>query len=89
MADSTETILALLNRLDGKVDGITAVQRDHAEVLNDHIRRTEALEEQTSLIRQDVAPIKQHVAVFGALAKGIGALLALAGTVAGIWSAWT
>lgn len=61
----------------GNIDETLARQN---VVLDEHMRRSLANEKLVAAVYEDLAPIKLHVAVAGALAKGIG----LAGTLVGI-----
>lgn len=55
-----------------------------AAVLEDHTRRSLANEANLELLRAEFAPVKSHVAVVGAIAKGSGAAVGLVGTILGI-----
>lgn len=62
-------LIQKIDRLDERLDdqAKTLVRQNHT--LEEHIRRSEANEASLEILRQEFQPIKNHVAVFGAVAK--------------------
>lgn len=74
-----------LARLDGRLDRIESKQTDHHITLEEHIRRSLANEAAVELLKQEMAPLKHHVAMWGVGAKVLTALGALVSLGVGIW----
>lgn len=66
-----------LEKIDGRLDELTVTSSQHEQTLVEHVRRTEILE-------MELKPIKDHVALVGAVGKILGALGALVGLALGI-----
>lgn len=69
-----DRVLDKLDRLDERLDSMSNTQVRQAASLDEHMRRTEILE-------NEMKPIKNHVALTSAVAKivaAVGALLSLA-----------
>ncbi len=79
-----ERLEGKLDRLDERLDESAKVQERHAVSLEEHMRRSEALEEAVAHLRTELAPIKTHVAMWGGVAKAITFVGAGAGAVVGI-----
>ncbi len=69
-----------LDRLEAAANRTAVTQERHHAVLEEHIRRTQLAEEAVALLREEVDPIKAHVAAFAVVGKILGA----AGTVVGL-----
>jgi len=68
-----------LDRLDDRLDIMSNTSVLQAASLDEHIRRTE-------LIENELKPIKSHIALVGAIAKIVSILGALIGLALGIKS---
>lgn len=77
-------VVKQLDRLEAKTEAIDRILVRHGVVLDDHVRRSLANEQMIALVREEMAPLKTHVAAFGALAKALGALGTLVGIAAGV-----
>lgn len=81
----TQDLEKRLDRVEGKIDLMTdrlgsidtTLAAQH-EVLKEHIRRTEILEE-------DVKPIKAHVAMISGVLKFIGLLVPIAALIVSVF----
>ncbi len=73
-----------LERLDGRMDRLEAQTAENVAVLKDHTRRSEALEAAVEVVRAELDPVKTHVAVFGALMKGVGVVGTVVGIITGV-----
>ena len=63
-----------------KLDEVSRKQSVHSAILKEHVRRTNLLEATTESIREEMQPIKIHVALVGSIAK----VLAVIGTMVAI-----
>lgn len=80
-----ERVLEKLDVIEAKLSDVRELQAKHSVQLEDHMRRTEASEKNLELLRADFGPVKLHVAVMGALAKGLGLVGTLVGIAAAVW----
>jgi hypothetical protein len=74
----------LFLHVDRKLDAIAADLGEVKGDLREHIRRTELLEVATASLRAGLSPVQTHVAVMGALAKGIGLLGVVVAIISGV-----
>lgn len=73
-----------LTKLEDAAAEMRVLQAQHNASLTEHMRRTEVAEENLALLRSEFAPLKTHVAIYGALAKIITVGGALAGLATGL-----
>lgn len=66
--DKLDKIEAKVDKIIEKVEDINVTLASQHEVLKEHIRRTE-------LIEEDMKPIKKHVTIVNALMKVLGLLI--------------
>lgn len=66
---------------------ILVTQEVHTEQLREHMRRTAAAEASLEHMRDELVPVKVHVARVDGALRLLGALATLGGVLAGIWSA--
>ena len=78
--DPDELFKTLDSRTSRLVEDVAEIKSD----LRFHIKRTELNEENLELLRKDFAPLKTHVAVVGALVKGLGVVGTLVGIAVGV-----
>lgn len=71
----------LFKRLESKVDKIADTMVTVRLDLGEHMRRSAANEANLAMLRADFAPIKTHVAVVGAIVKGVGVVGTLIGII--------
>jgi molecular chaperone DnaK (HSP70) len=74
MKDHLDKIEAKVDLIESKISSIDITLAKQAKDLEHHIYRTEIAEENLNLIRQEMVPVKRHVALMDAGLKVIGAL---------------
>lgn len=65
---------------DGVADINVTLAKQHAS-LDEHMRRTSALEESVDLLRKEVKPVQSHVAMMHGAAKLIGIISVAGGAI--------
>ncbi len=79
------------NKLDRMLEKQTGMEvtlvKQHVS-LEEHMRRSAALEDANDLIRQELIPLKQHVAGFSVAGKLFVGLGVVAGVILGVWELW-
>lgn len=73
-----------LDRIGADVAEIRVIQARMEGELKHHIRRTDLAEENLSLLRAEVEPVKAHVDFINNLAKFFVGLIAAGGSIAAI-----
>ncbi len=83
------------NKLDKLADDMTYVKvtlgQQHVSLEN-HMARSDALEEANAIMRQELEPVKRHVVLFAAGAKifvGLAAVVGLVGACVELWQRFT
>ncbi len=77
-----DQMVATQEKILDKLTEVEKTQIIHNEVLKDHTRRSLANEEQTELLRQEIAPIKKHVTQVEVTLKVVGTIcIAVSGIV--------
>src|ERR1700747_669988 len=95
MANNTTELLSLLSKttakletkIDKAVDGITSINTvlvKQQATLDDHVRRTELLEEQTAFLKAELSPISQSHRTWSLIGKGLVSLVVFGSGVAEI-----
>jgi len=77
MSDKIDRVLEKLDTLDGRVDNIDVTMAKQSVILDEHVRRTNILEE-------ELRPIKKHVGMVNAIVKiliGVGGLVGFLATL--------
>jgi predicted nucleic acid-binding Zn-ribbon protein len=77
MQEQLDKIEEKLDRVEEKISSIDVTLAKQAKDLEHHIYRTELAEENLSLIRQEMVPVKKHVALMDASLKVIGAIASI------------
>lgn len=80
--NSNDLLVKILDKQDEISKDITeikVVQTAQHVTLNEHIRRTELAEQNINLLREEIKPIKKHVAYVDFVAKSIGFVSVLGG----------
>lgn len=84
MKDQLDKIEAKVDLIEEKISSIDITLAKQAKDLEHHIYRTELAEENLSLIRQEMVPVKKHVALMDASLKIIGAIASVVTFVLGV-----
>jgi hypothetical protein len=85
MDDKLSRVEDKLDKLDDRLDQMTITMVKNTELLDYHIKRTDALEDyvKEEVVKRDLEPIKKHVDSVRVLIKAIswvtGAVIAVAG----------
>lgn len=84
MKEHLEKIEAKVDIIEEKISNIDITLAKQAKDLEHHIYRTELAEENINLIRQEMQPVKKHVALMDAGLKIMGALSSVAMFILGV-----
>lgn len=84
MQEQLDKIEEKVDRIGEKISNIDVTLAKQAKDLEHHIYRTELAEQNLELIRQEMVPVKKHVALMDASLKVIGALSSAAMFVLGV-----
>ena len=84
--DWLERLDSRLNNLESSSLEIQITQARQAASLDEHIRRTTVAEENIELIRDEMKPLSNHVAMFGVVGKLLGFAGVLLGLATGFYS---
>lgn len=91
MADNNEIFKYLdkletkFDRMGGRLDSMDHTLIRNTASLEEHVRRTELAENSINDIRQDLKPIKKHVAVMEGMLKAFGILATAVSIAIGIF----
>lgn len=80
-----DRIYQSLERIESDVTDLKITSAKQEENIKEHIRRTELAEENLSMLRQEIEPLKQHVVAINGVLKVIGALSVIIGSAAGFF----
>lgn len=80
-----ERIYETLDKIDNDLTDLKIISAKQEENIKEHIRRTELAEENLTLLRQEIEPLKQHVIVINGILRVIGAVSVIIGSAAGIF----
>lgn len=80
-----ERIYTTLEKIDNDLTELKIISAKQEENIKEHIRRTELAEENLSLLRQEIEPLKQHVIVINGILRVIGVVSVIIGSAAGIF----
>lgn len=84
MKEQLDKIEAKVDIIEEKISSIDITVAKQAKDLEHHIYRTELAEQNLDLIRQEMVPVKKHVALMDASLKVIGALSSAAMFILGV-----
>lgn len=84
MKEQLDKIEAKVDIIEEKISNIDVTLAKQAKDLEHHIYRTELAEQNLDLIRQEMVPVKKHVALMDASLKVIGALSSAAMFILGV-----
>jgi hypothetical protein len=84
MKEQLTKIEEKLEKVDEKLSSIDVTLAKQAKDLEHHIYRTELAEQNLDLIRQEMVPVKKHIALMDASLKVIGALSSAAMFIFGV-----
>ena len=84
MKEQLDKIEAKVDLIEEKISSIDVTLANQAKDLEHHIYRTELAEQNLELIRQEMVPVKKHVALMDAGLKVIGALSSVAMFILGV-----
>ena len=84
MSEQLNKIEEKLDKVEEKLSSIDVTLAKQAKDLEHHIYRTDLAEQNIELIRQEMQPVKKHVALMDAGLKVMGAISSLAMFVLGI-----
>ena len=85
MKEQLTKIEEKLDKVDEKLSSIDVTLARQAKDLEHHIYRTSLAEENIDLIRQEMVPVKRHIALMDASLKIIGALASAVMFIFGIF----
>lgn len=83
MKEQLTKIEEKLDKVEEKLSSIDVTLAKQAKDLEHHIYRTELAEQNLDLIRQEMVPVKKHVAIMDATLKVIGAIASIATFIIG------
>jgi hypothetical protein len=79
----SDKILKSLDRIESDIVELKITSAKQEENLKEHIRRTEIAEENITLIREEIRPLKDHVIVVNGVLKVLGVVSIIITSVAG------
>ena len=80
-----DRIYESLDKIDSELTELRIISAKQEENIKEHIRRTELAEENLTLLRQEIEPLKQHVIVINGILRVIGVVSVIIGSAAGIF----
>ncbi len=80
-----ERIYESLDRIEADITNLRIITAKQEENIKEHIRRTELAEENLTLLRKEIEPLKQHVIVINGILRTIGVVSVVIGSAAGIF----
>lgn len=80
-----ERIYQALERIESDITDLKITSAKQEENIKEHIRRTELAEENLSVLRQEIEPLKQHVIAINGVLKVIGIISVIVGSAAGFF----
>lgn len=84
MQEQLDKIEEKVDRIEEKISNIDVTLAKQAKDLEHHIYRTDLAEQNIELIRQEMQPVKKHVALMDASLKVIGAISSAAMFILGV-----
>ena len=80
-----QRLYTTLDKIQEDILDLKVTSAKQEENLKEHIRRTEIAEENISILRKEVEPIKQHVSTMNGVLRVIGFASVVVGTIAGLF----
>jgi len=80
-----ERIYELLDKISEDISELKITSAKQEENIKEHIRRTELAEENLTMLRQEIEPLKQHVVAINGVLKVIGIISVIIGSAAGFF----
>jgi hypothetical protein len=80
-----DRIYESLDKIDSELTELRIISAKQEENIKEHIRRTELAEENLTILRQEIEPLKQHVIVINGILRVIGVVSVIIGSAAGIF----
>lgn len=80
-----ERIYEVLDKISEDISDLKITSAKQEENIKEHIRRTELAEENLTLLRQEIEPLKQHVVAINSVLKIIGLISVVIGSAAGFF----
>lgn len=85
MSDRFDRMEKKLDKIDDHLSNIDVTLGKQAVELEHHIRRTEIAEEQLTLIREEIQPLKKQKIMFDTVFKIIGIAASFIAFIAGVY----
>lgn len=82
--DLVERILDKLEEITKEITELKVVSVKQEENLKVHMKRSDALEEQLDIMRQELKPVQKHVFYVDAFIKGLGLISIIIGIISGL-----
>ena len=82
---NNERIYEVLDKISEDISDLKVTSAKQEENIKEHIRRTELAEENLTLLRQEIEPLKQHVVAINSVLKIIGLISIVIGSAAGFF----
>lgn len=79
-----ELILDEIKELRKEMNNMNVIQGQQHITLQDHTRRSETLEKLYEMLREELQPVKTHVAQIEGALKFLGGMAVLVGMIAGL-----
>lgn len=84
MKEQLDKIEEKIDRIEDRISNVDVTLAKQAKDLEHHIYRTSLAEENLDLIRQEMVPVKKHVALVDATLKVIGAISSFTAFIFGV-----
>jgi len=78
-------IYEILDKISEDISELKITSAKQEENIKEHIRRTELAEENLTMLRQEIEPLKQHVVAINGVLKVIGIISVIIGSAAGFF----
>jgi len=82
---NNERIYEVLDKISEDISDLKVTSAKQEENIKEHIRRTEVAEENLTMLRQEIEPLKQHVIAINGVLKIIGLISVVIGSAAGFF----
>jgi hypothetical protein len=82
---NNERIYEVLDKISEDISELKITSAKQEENIKEHIRRTELAEENLTMLRQEIEPLKQHVVAINGILKIIGLISIVIGSAAGFF----
>ena len=82
---NNERLYEILDKIGEDISELKVTAAKQEENIKEHIRRTEIAEENLSILRNEIQPLKEHVIAINGVLKVIGILSIIIGSAAGFF----